>query len=109
MLRAYLTAGRGDGRRLSYGGGVIEEWQSQNGGETWQKVEALFPEGNHLYNNPRFVERPTGGVLDDYMLFYGWPGGSSIQQDDFKRETGAFTGKAYLWHGGEFMGNEDVF
>ena len=34
-------------------------------------------------------------------------GESRIQPDDLGRETGAFTGKAYLRHRGEFMGVVD--
>jgi len=54
-------------------------------------------------NNPSPVWTSDGKPLEDWLVFYGWPGPRSI--DDYIRDDKkAFhnTGKAFLWHDGEF-------
>ena len=53
--------------------------------------------------NPSPVWTSDGKPLDDWLVFYGWPGRRSID-DYIQEDRSAFhnTGKAFLWHNGEF-------
>ncbi|MFQ5811124.1 MAG: BNR-4 repeat-containing protein, partial [Armatimonadota bacterium] len=70
-LTAHVASGKGDGEVLDYGGGDLEEWTSADRGVTWTHARTLDPEPGLLYNNPRVIERPTGDVVEDFILFFG--------------------------------------
>jgi hypothetical protein len=115
-LCAYLVTGDHDGQMLSYGGGTLQEWRSADLGVSWRKQRDLIPEPGLLYNNPRAVERSTGGTLDGYLVFYGWEGPGGIQVQTGSLVSGikprvelpqdapiGNRGKAFLWHDGEWL------
>ena len=59
-----------------HGGGRIEEWTSNDNGNTWKKKRELSP-GNSKYagwrfNNPQPVVRRDGSIVDGLLMFYGW-------------------------------------
>jgi hypothetical protein len=82
----------------------MQEWVSDDdNGQTWRMAGTLNPEPGLIYNNPSPVWTSDGKPLDDWLVFYGWPGPRSIDdyiQDD--RKAFHNTGKAFLWHNGEF-------
>jgi hypothetical protein len=102
-LRAYIISGKDYGELLHYGGGDLEQWASTDGGETWRHEGNLDPEPGLIYNNPRAVELPTGGAVDDYILFFGWQGPGSLHQAAASRSPNPHTGKAYLWSNGAYL------
>ena len=100
---AMLVVGKDGDVIPRYGGGAMQEWVSDDNGKAWHMAGTLDPEPGLIYNNPSPVWTSDGKPLDDWLVFYGWPGPRSIDdyiQDDKK----AFhnTGKAFLWHNGEF-------
>jgi hypothetical protein len=113
---AYLVTGKHDGQLLSYGGGTLSEWRSTDDGASWHKQRDLIPQPGLIYNNPKAVERSTGGTLEGYLVFYGWegPGGIQVQtgslvsgiQPRVQLPESAPTGnrgQAYLWHDGKWL------
>jgi hypothetical protein len=102
-LLAYLVVGSVDGETLSYGGGDIEEWASVDGGTSWKLNHRIVPEPGLLCNNPRPVEDIDGGVMDDFLLLYGWEGPGSIQTNEGVSGTSRLRGKAYLWNDGKWL------
>ena len=102
-LHSYLTVGGVDGETLSYGGGNIEEWVSENGGLSWKLNQQLVPEPGLLYNNPRPIENVDGGIMDGLLLLYGWEGPGSIQANDSASGKSILRGKAYLWNDGKWL------
>jgi len=79
-LHAYIIAGEGyfdsDGYMDKHGGGDIEEWVSEDNGDTWNKLRDISPDPNQFagwkYNNIQPVKRPDGTTVDGMLLFYGW-------------------------------------
>jgi hypothetical protein len=59
-----------------HGGGRIEEWISQDKGNSWKKTRDLMPNSKPYrgwrYNNIQPVVRPDGRIVDGMLLFYGW-------------------------------------
>ena len=93
FVRAYLITGKGyleggymDGR----GGGNIEEWVSEDKGNTWRMNRDLTPDRKRYpkwrFNHIQPVVRPNGEIVDGMLLFYGWKDGDSP------------TAKAFLLH-----------
>ena len=81
----------------------MQNWVSDDDGQTWRMAGTLDPEPGLIYNNPSSVWTSDGQVLDDWLVFYGWNGPRSI--DDYIRdEKGKFhnTGKAFLWYDGVY-------
>ena len=70
-----------------HGGGCIEEWISQDKGNSWKKIRDLTPNSKPYrgwrYNNIQPVVRPDGKIVDGMLLFYGW-------KDQNKPEAKAF-------------------
>ena len=92
-VRAYLITGKGyleggymDGR----GGGNIEEWVSEDKGNTWRMNRDLTPDRKRYpawrFNHIQPVVRSNGEIVDGMLLFYGWKDGDSP------------TAKAFLLH-----------
>ncbi|MCZ6673509.1 MAG: BNR-4 repeat-containing protein [Verrucomicrobia bacterium] len=100
---AILVVGKDKGEIPSYGGGAMQKWVSDDDGQTWRMAETLDPEPGLIYNNPSPVWTSDGQVLDDWLVFYGWNGPRSID-DYILGDKGKLhnTGKAFLWHDGEF-------
>jgi len=96
-LLAYLVTGdqeRIHAQNLEYGGGErLEEWKAIDEGSSWEKKRTIISEPGMLYNNPKPVELSTGGVLDGFVVFYGWQGPGNNDN----------RGMAYLWHEGEWL------
>ncbi len=85
---AYLVSEKQSDKKLKFGGGDrIEQWISSDGGFNWKKENILKPEPGLVYNNPTFVEKKEGEILNDYLIFFGWKGNQAICND----------GKAFLW------------
>ena len=93
VVRAYLITGKGyleggymDGR----GGGSIEEWISEDKGNTWRMNRDLTPDRKRYpgwrFNHIQPVVRPNGQIVDGMLLFYGWGDNKSP------------TAKAFLLH-----------
>ncbi len=101
-LTAHVSAGKGDGEVLDYGGGDLEEWTSGDGGSTWSPARVLDPQPGLLYNSPRVIERPTGEVVDGYLLFFGWEGPGSLCQEPGPSQA-RNRGKAFLLHDGTWL------
>ena len=59
-----------------HGGGRIEEWVSEDSGQTWKKRRDASPDSNRYagwrFNNIQPVVRPNGSTVDGMLLFYGW-------------------------------------
>ena len=93
-LHAYLIVGVGyldsDGYMDKHGGGTVEEWVSDDGGDTWNKYRDLTPNPSRYpgwrYNNIQPVTRSDGSVVDGMLLFYGW------------KDKNAPEAKAFLLH-----------
>ena len=93
VVRAYLITGKGyleggymDGR----GGGNIEEWVSEDKGNTWRMNRDLTPDRERYpkwrFNHIQPVVRPNGEIVDGMLLFYGW------------KDSDSPTAKAFLLH-----------
>jgi len=79
ILHAYVIVGEGyleGGYMNRHGGGRIEEWISQDKGNSWKKTRDLMPNRKPYrgwrYNNIQPVVRPDGRIVDGMLLFYGW-------------------------------------
>jgi len=99
---AMLVVGK-DGDVIPRYGGAMQEWVSDDNGKTWHMAGTLDPEPGLIYNNPSPVWTSDGKPLDDWLVFCGWPSPRSID-DYIQDDRNAFhnTGKAFLWHNGEF-------
>ena len=93
VVRAYVITGTGyleggymDGR----GGGNIEEWISEDKGNTWRMNRNLTPDRKRYpawrFNHIQPVVRPNGKIVDGMLLFYGW------------KDDESPTAKAFLLH-----------
>ena len=102
VLKAYCASGKDDGELRAYGGGDLEIWTSTDAGSTWQMDGKLDPEPGLLYNNPRPAERASGEVDDDFLLFFGWEGPLSLQQDPVGPQA-RNRGRAFAWREGEWL------
>ena len=93
-ITAFLI-GRAPGHgELFYGGGVLEEWRSTDGGRRWSKVGGIELPRGFLANNPKPIEDLAGRSLPRTLIFFGWKGPKAIPP------AGPFRGRAYLWNGG---------
>ena len=79
ILHAYVIVGKGyleGGYMNRHGGGRIEEWISQDKGNSWKKSRDLMADQKDYvgwrYNNIQPVVRPDGSIVDGILLFYGW-------------------------------------
>ena len=100
---AYLTVGIGDASSLRYGGGLIEEWRSNDEGETWVKHSQLVPDSNLLYNNPKPVEFPDSTEVPRCLTFFGWQGPEGLETPQNPDRTHSNNGRAYLWNDGDWL------
>ena len=68
----YLKGGYMDGR----GGGSVEEWISEDKGNTWKMNRDLTPDRERYlgwrFNHIQPVVRPNGEIVEGMLLFYGW-------------------------------------
>jgi hypothetical protein len=78
-IHAYLVVGKGylnGGYMDRHGGGRIEEWVSEDKGQTWKMSRDLTPDReihpDWRYNNIQPVVRPDGSEVAGMLLFYGW-------------------------------------
>ena len=75
-----------DGR----GGGNIEEWVSEDKGNTWRMNRDLTPDKKRYpawrFNHIQPVVRPSGDIVDGMLIFYGW------------KDSDSPTAKAFLLH-----------
>ncbi|MDA3872813.1 MAG: BNR-4 repeat-containing protein [Kiritimatiellae bacterium] len=96
--KAYLTIGHEDGEKYPYGGGVIEEWCFESRNNAWSKTKTLPSEPGMNYNNPQFVYRSTGEIVEDYVLYFGWEGSEGMAPDrTVENLVMTHRGKAFLW------------
>ncbi len=97
-ITAFLV-GRAPGHgELPYGGGLLQEWRSDDQGQHWRKVGDLPLPRGFLANNPKPLEDAQGYLLPRTLLFFGWEGPRAIRPD------GPYHGQAYLWRDGkEYM------
>ena len=77
LMDAGYFESNGKGVMNSHGGGTrIEEWISDNDGETWTKSETLLKaEGEYAgwrFNNIQPIKDKTGTIQEGMWLFYGW-------------------------------------
>jgi hypothetical protein len=83
ILHAYLLMddgyfeSKGKGVMNNHGGGTrIEEWISEDNGETWKKESTLLAaQGDYKgwrFNNVQPVKTKNGKIEKDMWLFYGW-------------------------------------
>lgn len=84
VIHAYLITGEGylEGEYMDQrGGGRIEEWVSEDNGNTWKKKRDLTPDKKRYpgwrFNNIQPVRRPDGSIVDGMLLFYGWKDGAA--------------------------------
>ena len=82
VVRAYLIVGEGyleGGYMDDRGGGSIEEWISEDKGNTWRMNRDLTPDRKRYpawrFNHIQPVVRPNGEIVDGMLLFYGWKDG----------------------------------
>jgi hypothetical protein len=78
-IHAWVIVGEGylgGGYMDRHGGGRIEEWFSEDTGNTWKKRRNVSPDLNRYsgwrFNNIQPVVRPNGSQVDGMLLFYGW-------------------------------------
>lgn len=77
---AYLIVGAGymdkAGINYTHGGGRIEHWISEDGGENWSLKRDITPDPAEypgwFFNNVQPVVRPDGSAVDGMLVFYGW-------------------------------------
>lgn len=79
VVRAYLITGEGyleGGYMDDRGGGGIEEWISEDKGNTWRMNRDLTPDRKRYpgwrFNHIQPVVRANGEIVDGMLLFYGW-------------------------------------
>lgn len=80
LLHAFLITGEGYSEQQGYmdkhGGGDIEEWISNDEGETWTFYRDLTPDRSIYpgwkFNNIQPVKDPDGQIIPGMLLFYGW-------------------------------------
>lgn len=73
-IAAYVIASEDEGDKLTYGGGTIEKWVTENGAD-WNLEGRVEPEPGLIYNNPMFAEKSDGSGPDDrFLLTFGWEG-----------------------------------
>ena len=83
MLHAYLLMddgyfeSKGKGVMNNHGGGKrIEEWISEDDGNTWKKNDILFSASGAYegwrFNNIQPIKTNQGKIQDGMWLFYGW-------------------------------------
>ena len=79
VLHAYVIAGEDyleGGYMDRHGGGRIEEWISQDKGNSWKKFRDLMADQKDYagwrFNNIQPVLRPDGSIVEGMLLFYGW-------------------------------------
>lgn len=90
-LHAWLIRGEGyfesDRYLDKHGGGRIEEWISDDQGNTWQYLSNPSPNPSTYpgwkYNNIQPVIRPDGSIVPGMILFYGWGPGAQTQTRGF--------------------------
>ena len=107
-LAAYLIASEESGEKLTYGGGEVEKWVSDDGTK-WSLEGSIIPEPGLIYNNPMFAEKSDGTGADDrFLLMFGWKGPEGIATSvgpasyvNGKPPTVVCKGQAYA----AFMGN----
>jgi len=110
---AYIVSGDHRGETCMYGGGTVEVWRSGGAGGNWERVGELVPEPGLLYNNPKPVERSTGGEMRGYLALYGWEGPGGIQVTGASASAVSHLhqgpvpqgnrGRAYLWNEGTWL------
>jgi hypothetical protein len=78
-IHAWVVVGEGyleGGYMDRHGGGRIEEWVSEDSGQTWKKRRDASLHSNRYagwrFNNIQPVVRPNGSTVDGMLLFYGW-------------------------------------
>lgn len=76
---------------LFYGGGLIHEYRSTDGGEHWRRVARIDLPPGFIANNPRPVEDSLGRPLPRTLTFFAWPGPHAIAA------AGPYTAQAHLW------------
>ena len=79
VLHAYVITGEDyleGGYMDRHGGGRIEEWISQDKGNSWKKFRDLMADQKDYigwrFNNIQPVLRPDGSIVEGMLLFYGW-------------------------------------
>ena len=79
VLHAYVITGEDyleGGYMNRHGGGRIEEWISQDKGNSWKKFRDLMADQKDYagwrFNNIQPVLRPDGSIVEGMLLFYGW-------------------------------------
>ena len=79
VLHAYVITGEDyleGGYMDRHGGGRIEEWISQDKGNSWKKFRDLMADQKDYigwrFNNIQPVLRPDGSIVEDMLLFYVW-------------------------------------
>jgi len=93
-LHAYIITGREylseKGFMDRHGGGQIEEWTSEDEGNSWKKARDIRPDKTRYagwkFNNIQPIKRPDGTAVDNMLLFYGW------------KDSNAPKAKAFLLH-----------
>lgn len=90
-LHAYIVTGEEylhtGGLMDKHGGGRIEEWSSDDDGETWKRVRGIAPNGKKYagwkFNNIQPVKRHDGTIVENMLLFYGWKDSDSPGAESF--------------------------
>ena len=101
-VTAIVTTGDHDGGSLHYGGGTLEAWASTDAGSSWTFSESFTPRPGMICNNPKMVERSSGGLLGGYLTFFGWEGPGGLTRD-IDKSAGHNRGCAYLWYDGAWL------
>ena len=96
---AYVVVGTEFEESLHYGGGVIENWVSDENAREWSFVARLEPDTAYRYNNPQLITTPDGRTLPRSLIFFGWAGPGSIETRHGSERNQA---QAYLWHEGKW-------
>ena len=96
-ITAFVIARARHAGELPYGGGLLQEYRSADGGKTWELRNEIVPRDGFVCNNPRPVEAVSGASLRRTLLFYGWEGPDGILP------KGTFRGNGYLWQDGAWL------
>ena len=79
VVRAYLITGKGyleGGYMDDRGGGSLEEWISEDKGNTWRMNRDLTPDRKRYpgwrFNHIQPAVWANGEIVDGMLLFYGW-------------------------------------